>query len=259
MRKPESLVLVGFFAAVTLFGLTASSYADTYIKHVTHTDSFEAMGQVQPARDDTSECWVTDGRACIINADSASFVMIADKNIMYMIDHYEKTYSEMPLDAVGDIKKMAGLEDDEEGAEYAEMMQGMMGGMMAMTVSVTPTEEKKKIDKWTATKYIVDMTMPMGSSKSEVWATEDIDVDYDVLRTISYAMMSYVPGFAEAMKEMAKVKGVALLSVGEASMMGAAVKTLTKLVEIADKPAPAGTFSVPEGYEKIEMKGMGRP
>ncbi len=243
-------------AILALLMLSGTAQADTFIKQVTHTDSFKVMGQVQPATDDTSTMWLAKDKACMIGADKKSSILRADKGIMYFVDHESKTYTEMPIEDVGDIKKMAGLEEGEEDAEAAEMIEGMMAGMMTMEIKVTPTAEKKKIQDWSAKKYVVEVKMPMGSSKSDVWASEDIKIDYDMFNTLSNAFMAQMPGFQQAMEEMKKVKGVTVLSVGEAQVMGATAKTTTTLLECSDKSAPAGIFDIPKDYRKVEMTGM---
>ena len=243
---------------LVLLMLWGTTKADTFIKQVTHTDSFKVMGQTQPATDDTSTVWMTKDKACMTGADNKSSILRADKGIMYFVDHESKTYAEMPIEDLGDIKKMAGLEDDEEDAQAAEMMQGLAAAMMSMDVTVTPTDEKKKIKDWSAKKYIVEIKTPMGSTKSEIWASEDIKIDYDMFNTLSNAFMAQMPGFQKAMEEMKKVKGVTVLSVGEAQVMGTSVKTTTTLLECSDKSAPAGIFDIPKDYKKEEMMGMGQ-
>ena len=44
--------------------------------------------------------------------DTASVIMLSDKNIIYMIDHKTKTYAEMPMDALGDLTKMFGTNEE---------------------------------------------------------------------------------------------------------------------------------------------------
>jgi len=256
MKSKRALTSLCGLVVVALLALWGTTQADTFIKQVTHTDSFKVMGQIQPATDDTSTMWLTKDKACMIGADNKSSILRADKGIMYFVDHESKTYAEMPLEDLGDIKKMAGVEDDEEAAQAAEMMQGLAAGMMSMEVTVTPTDEKKKIKDWSAKKYIVEIKMPMGSTKSEVWASEDIKIDYDMFQTISNAFMAQMPGFQKAMEEMKKVKGMTVLSVGEAKVMGTSVKTTTTLLEHSTKSAPAGIFDVPKDYKKKEMTEM---
>ena len=43
------------------------------------------------------------------------------------------------------------------------------------------------------------------SRVSEIWATEDIPIDYDLCRTLSSAMVAKQPGFQEMFEEMKKI------------------------------------------------------
>ncbi len=258
MRIRVTLTGLCGLAFLALLMMPGTTRADTFIKQVTHTDAFEVMGQKQAAKDDTSSIWMAKDKACMSGSDNKSSILRADKGIMYFIDHEKKTYSEMPIEALGDIKKMAGLEDDEEAAQAAEMMQGMAAGMMSMKVTVTPTDEKKKIKDWSTKKYIIEVKMPMGSTKSELWASEDIQIDYNMFYALTNALMAKMPGFQEALEEMKKVKGLTVLSVDEAQVMGTTVKTTTTLLEHADKSAPAGIFDIPKDYKKVQMMQMGQ-
>ena len=249
--------LAGLWALLAL-ALPATTTPDTFIKQVTHTDAFEVMGQKQPAEDDTCTIWLAKDKAYMTGEDNKVSILRADKGVMYFVDHEKKAYAEMPIEDVGDIKKMAGLEDDEEAAQAAEMMQGLVAGMMSMKVTVTPTDEKKEIKGWSAKKYLVEIKMPMGSTKSEVWATEDIKIDYDIYRAVSNASVAQMPGFQEALEELKKVEGMTVLSVDEAQVMGTSVKTTTALLECSSKSAPSGIFDVPKDYRKEEMTGTER-
>lgn len=260
MKLRGDLTVPCGFVVVALLALSAPTAADTFIKQSAHTDAFAVMGQEQPAKDDTTITWLAEDKAYMLSGDNKAFILRADKGIMYFIDHAAQTYSEMPLEALGDVKKMAGIEDDEEAAQAAEMMQGLASGMMAsMKVTVTPTDEEKKVGDWNTKKYVVEMKMPMGSLTSEIWASKDIKLDYDLFRTISNSFMAMMPGFQNTLKEMEKIEGVSVLSVTETNMMGARVKSTTELLECSEKEAPDGTFDLPEGYKKVDMHKMGQP
>jgi hypothetical protein len=88
------------------------------------------------------------------------------------------------------------------------------------------------------------------TSTSDVWATEDIKVDNELYTTLIYSMMPKTPGLEEMIKEMKKVKGFTVLSTGTTSVMGTDVKNTQELLEVSEKPAPAGIYDVPEGYKK---------
>lgn len=262
MRAKGWMGSVILFGALLLLAFPAMVIADTVIKQVTSADAFEMMGQKVPARTDTSTTWLTTGMSRMDQGDTATVIMLMEENLVYMIDHNKKSYVEMPLDALGDVEKMMGIdENDEEDKAQLEMMKGMMS-MMQMKVTVKPTEETQKIKDWNCTKYLVSTKMGMGSVESEIWATEDPKIDFEMFLEISQSFKAMFPGFKEVLEEMKKIKGIAVMTDATVDMMGAKVHSTTEVIEIAEKSAPEGTYEVPKGYEKTEgvpgMPGMKR-
>jgi hypothetical protein len=129
------------------------------------------------------------------------------------------------------------------------MMEGF-AEMMQPEVSIKETGETQKIKNWKCQKYIMTMKMMGTTTTSEVWATEDIKVDYELYLTLRLSMMPKSPGLDKMLEEMKKIKGLTVLSTGTMSMMGTDVKTTQELIEVSEKSAPAGTYEVPEGYKK---------
>ncbi|MCK5032037.1 MAG: hypothetical protein KAS18_00350, partial [Calditrichia bacterium] len=103
-------------------------------------------------------------------------------------------------------------EDKEEMEQFMQMAKGMM----KFEIKVTPTGETKKINNWQCKKYNQEVKMGMGPIVSEVWATEELEMDYEIYAKFSTAMMSMQPGFSDsfdsAMAELKKIKGVPVLT-----------------------------------------------
>ncbi|MFQ6110301.1 MAG: DUF4412 domain-containing protein [Candidatus Aminicenantales bacterium] len=253
MRSKRYLTLVVLPVALMCFLLVSSLQADIFIKQKRHTDAFQVMGKTEPAKDEVTVMWMAKHNARVDQGESGAIIILKDKNIMYMINHEEKTYTEMPFTGTSDILTRAisksGL-SEEEKAEAQKFMKGFMK-MMKPKVAVSATGEKQKIKDWNCSKYILKAQMMGTTSTSEIWATEDIKIDYELFRALSSAFLGQQPGFQEMFKEMQKIKGVAVLTRSTASMMGAEVKSTEELVEVADRKAPAGTYEVPEGYKKV--------
>ena len=255
MKSRKMLACLWGAVVLMILVLPLTSNAATFFKQATHTDPATMMGQTQPAQDDTSSMWLDKDMACMIGPDNTTILVRGDKGMMYMIDHNKKSYSEMAIGDLGDMSKMGG----EEGDEQAKAMQAMAAQMMgSMKVTVTPTDETKKIRDWEAKKYEVEMSMAMGSTKGEYWASTDVEIDYEMFQLISTAFMSQMPGFDKVLEEMKKIKGFTVKSATEANMMGAVVKTTTEILEYAEKDAPAGVFDVPKDYKKVSMMDMGQ-
>jgi hypothetical protein len=171
---------------------------------------------------------------------------------MYLINHAEMKYREMPFSETSDLLTAAisGADlSDEERAEAQKMMKGF-AQMMTPKVTVEATGETQKIKNWNCKKYIMTMKMMGTTSTSELWATEDIKINYDLYSTLMLSMMPKTPGLEKMQEEMKKVKGLTVLSSGTTSMMGTEVKSTQELLEVAEKSAPAGTYEVPSGYKK---------
>lgn len=240
-------------AAFTLL-LGGAAQADLYMKQNSRTDAFTVMGQSQPEKNQVVEYWFSKNRVRMNTGEMQSTIVDLDGKVMYALNHTDKTYSEMPL-AIGDmIEKAVGEEGDEEATEaYRKMAESMMAGIEA---KVTDSGETRKIKDWNCRKYVVEMTLPMGKSRAEIWATKDIKVDPKTYWTVANAMMASQPGFEKIMEEMKKIDGVVVESVTEAEVMGIKVKSTEDLLEIEEKAAPGGVFDIPKEYKKTENAGM---
>jgi len=254
--KPAALLLT----LVVVLAIPMMAQGAIYMKQLSHTDAFEMQGQQMPAKTDTIVTWVTENKGKMEMGDSATVLTLAEENAMYMINHKDKIYSKIPLDALGDVSKMmAGEGATEQQKQQAEMMKQMMSAMK-ISAEVEPTELTKEIQGYECTRYDVTMSMGMVDVKTEVWATDEINVNYDIYNKMNYFTMSSFPGFSQAMEQMKKVKGVAIETTGTLTMMGNSVPMYSRLLEFEEKKAPEGTFDLPEGYSEkpFTMPGMGQ-
>lgn len=259
--KKRTLSLV-FFALVLLVAATLSAAADVCIKQVRHTDPFAIMGQTQPEKNENIVIWLGKNVARFDTGDKSSNIVMLDQKKMIALDHERLTYSEWPLNleamvdkAVKDKAVKDEEEDEAEGdkdiEEFAGLAKEMAGAMFAgLEVKVTPTGETRKIKSWSCRKYIVELSMPMGKSRSESWATEDIKFDPKLYWAAANAMMLRQPGFEKVLQEMEKIKGFVVLQESTSEAMGAQVKTREEVQEVITTAAPAGIYEIPKGYKK---------
>ena len=252
MRFKKSLRAFGLFFVVACVAVPLAVQADVYIKQKNHTDGFSMMGRSQPAKDDMFVTWMGKDMARMDHGEDSTIIIRMDKKVMYMVDHSEMRYTEMPIDSKGDIFSSAIAASDlsdEEQAEAKKMMAGF-AKMMKPKVSVKATGETQKIKNWNCEKYDMTMSMMGMTTKSEVWASEDIKIDYELYRNLTFSLMGQTQGIEDMMKEMEKIEGIVVLSTGSMSMMGTDVKSTQELVEVEEKSAPAGTYEVTAGYKK---------
>ena len=242
----------GFFFLLTCIFVPTILEADVYIKQKYHTDAYEIMGQSQPATEKMFVTWMGEDKARRDQDEDTSIIVRLDKNVMYVINHAEMAYGEIPVSETSDILTAALSGSDLSGEEQDQAEQMMKGfaQMFQPTVSVTDTGEKQKIKNWNCNKFLMTMEMMGTTSTSEIWATEDIKINYELYMTLGLAMMPKTSGLDKMQEEMKKIKGMTVLSTDTASITGTDVKSTQELMEILEKPAPAGTYDVPEGYKE---------
>jgi len=252
MEFRKSLRAFGLAFVVACMSVPVGVQADVYIKQKNHTDGYSMMGQSQPAKDDLFVTWMGKDKARMEHGEDATIIIRQDKKMMYSVSHAEMKYWEMPFSETSDLMTAAisGSDlSDEERAQAQEMMKGF-AQMMTPKVTVKETGEMQKIKNWKCKKYIMTTEMMGTTSTSEVWATEDIKIDYELYTTLSFSLMPKTSGLEEMLEEMKKIKGLAVLSTGTTSVMGTDVKTTQELLEVLERSAPAGTYEAPEGYKK---------
>lgn len=240
-------VMVLIFTTV----MVQSAFADIYMKQKQHTDAVTMMGQTQPATDLINEIWITADKVVILNGQQKT-IMDMDKKTMTMVDHKAKSIIEIPMDFSKGMSEKKDM-STEEKAQF----QKMMGKMMQMDIKVEATDERKKIGKWNCRKYIQTTKMAFGTITSEIWATEDIDVDKDLYAEFTVGMLSKVPGMNQNMdaikQEIKKIKGVQVYSEQNTMMMGQTMKSSLELIEFKKGNAPDDLFDQPAGYQKKSM------
>ncbi|MBN1782707.1 hypothetical protein JW948_16340 [bacterium] len=225
-----------------------------YMKQKQHTDAMQVMGQTQPAKDVVQETWI-DESGFRTDGPDQSILFNAKAGTMAMIDHQNKSVMEIPYgkDMMG---QMSADMDEEEAAEFQNMMQNMM----KIQVSVTKTAEKKTINGWPCTKYDMTMTMAMGQFSMEIWATEALKIDPKLYQQYASGLMAMMPGMqqnlGEVQKEMEKIKGVQVLTVTSMMMMGQNIRSSSELVEFKNGNPPANFLQIPAGYKKQNFQGM---
>ena len=244
----EQRVIKWVMALIFTTLMFQSAFADIYMKQKQHTDAVTIMGQTQPAQDLINELWITADKIVVVNAQQKT-IMDMDKKTMTMVDHKEKSITEIPMD----FSKGMSKKEDMSTKEKAQF-QKMMGKMMQMDIKVKETNEKKKIGKWNCRKYLQTTKMAFGTITSEIWATEDIEVDKDLYAEYAVGMLSKMPGMNQNMEsikqEIKKIKGVQVYSEQNSMMMGQTMKSTLELIEFKKENAPDGLFDQPVGYEK---------
>ena len=226
--------------------------ADTFLKYEKTTDAYEIMKQKVPAKTTQSVMWIRGDKARCDDGEGHTAIFDAKTKTAFFINHAEKTYGTFSLGGGKGMMEQAveqGAEDEEQAAQMKKMMKGM-GAMLQMEAKVTASNEKKKIGQWACNRWNVQITMAGIPSTSVIWACENIKVDGEWMDAVRNFAMYGQEGFDKMLAEMKKIKGVPVLTTASSEAMGAHVKYTEKLLEHAEKPAPAGSYEVPKGYQK---------
>jgi len=232
--------------AVFSFILLTATFAaaDGYVKTQSHTDPISVMGQNQPATDIVTEQWIGNGKVATVSPESTTILDIPNQMI-YMINHQNRTYVASPLPP--DFTKILP-------PEVAGIMQGMQ-----MTLAVTPTGQKKTIGSRTCDEYDIDMTVAPMTVKLKMYATTEVPFDYkDYMENIFGALIqTQMIGIDDAsIGELGKINGFVIAQEMTGDIMGASIRQYSEAVEITEKPAPAGIYSVPDGYTRKETLSL---
>jgi hypothetical protein len=168
MQPKKCLRVLGLLFVLTCFIMPLALQADVYIKQKNHTDEMKIMGQTQPASDEIFVTWMGKDKARLDHGEDTSTIVRLDKKMIYLINHAEMKYGEMPFNETSDILTAAvsGADlSDEEKAEAQKMMKGF-ASMMQPKVTVKETGETQKIKNWNCKKYIMTMEMMVTKSTS---------------------------------------------------------------------------------------------
>lgn len=230
MKKILIMIAIVFFSAAMI-------HADVCIKQ--RTDIPAMMGQ--QARSEVQQQWFGNGKMATVGGQNG-FVIDMTAKKMLMIFNNDKTYLETTLPI--EMSKLLP-------PEAAPMIEQMMKGM---TATVEKTGATKKVAGVDTVSYKVTMSMMGMQIPMTMWVAEKMPFDWKKYQEIYTEMMRItMRGSEQMMKEMAKIGGYPLAT--ETEVMG--MKTTMETIEIiADTTPPAGVYSVPAGYKKVEHMVM---
>jgi hypothetical protein len=234
-----------FILAPTILIVTALTFApvlanaDHVIKGKKHTDAFSMMGQSQPEKDEETTTWLGKDKMRQDIGDTTTLIRL-DKNKMYIINHTDKTYSEMDLPF-----KL----DEMLPAEAKQMMDSMN-----ISSNITDTGETQTINNWKCKKYLVEISVSMMGmempTKMNMWTSKDLGVDIDEFKKLYTKTLEMNPMLKDFIPNFEKIEGYPVLTEFSMDMMGAQQKYTEEVISVEKKGAPAGTYDLPEGYTK---------
>ncbi len=245
MKKKVALLTPIILIVFALVFSPAIAKADHVIKGKKHTDAFNMMGQSQPEKDEDTTTWLGKDKMKQDVGEITNLIRI-DKSKMYIINHTDKTYSEMDLPF--NLEQMLP-------PEAKQMLDAM-----DISSSITDTGETKTINNWNCKKYFVEISvsmMGMGMPiKMDIWTSKDLGVDLNDYKELYTKTLAANPMFKDFIQDFEKMDGYPVLTEFSMDMMGTAQKYTEQVVSVEKMGAPAGTYDLPEGYTKTAYNPM---
>ena len=245
MKKRLLFTIPALLFMISLVFSPSLMKADQVIKGKKHTDAFSMMGESQPAKDEETTTWLDKDKMRRDEGETTTLIRL-DNNKMYVINHADKTYSELDLPF------------DVEAALPAETQQMMSS--MDVSSKITDTGETQTINNWKCKKYLVEITVSgMGMSwpiTMGIWTSNDLGIDMGQYKKLYAETLALNPMFQDFIEEFKKMEGYPILTEFSMDMMGAEQKYREEVLSIEKKEAPAGTYDLPEGYTKTAFNPL---
>lgn len=220
--------------AALLFLLATPALADTLL---TVRSSIEGL-KIAPSQAEPIRIWIGGEKGDRLRRDEGdtSYILRLDRAKLYVINHADKTYSELALPV--EARKIGAPPE------------------MQVKAQVTATGETKKIGSWSAHKYKVDITNPAGLHlDTTVWASPDV-ASHQALTRLAASIAALQPGSADWAQKLGQIEGFPVLQEADVTMGTSHFKTREELVGIEAKDAPAGAYEPPPGYTAQAYPGL---
>jgi hypothetical protein len=194
--------------------------------------------KIAPSQAEPIRIWIGGEKGDRLRRDEgdSSYVLRLDRGKLYVINHTDKTYSEIPVPI--DPRKMGAPPE------------------MQVKAQVTATGETKKIGSWNVRKYRVDITNPAGLHlDTTVWASADV-ASHQALTRLAASIAALQPGSADWSVKLAQIEGFPVLQEADVTMGTSHFKTREELVSVETKDTPAGAYDPPAGYTAQAYTGL---
>jgi hypothetical protein len=239
---------------VLLFSLFLG--ADVYMKTVERVKPFEMMGRKQPEQTEIRERWMGQNKFALFMKEY-SLVIDDDKGKLLLIVHEPKIYFELPTNITKEKILDLLLKLSPKAAEVVR-------SMTITDMKYSSGGETKKIANWNCSSSEFEMVVMipalnmMPKFKMKMWMTRDLPAEYQKYTKVAEEFfVKYILGMInidenskKVMEKMAKSEGFEIANEVTVNMFGSEISIESQCLEIAERPAPPGTYSVPAGYTK---------
>lgn len=237
----RNLKLISLLFSFSVFLLPLSLTADHLVKKTKQTteDLSSGMDQNPSTMDGTT--WISKNKMRQDDGDATSVIIRLDKNKVFILNHTDKTYSEMDLP----LKLEENLTP-----ESKQLIQ-----VMEISSSVEETRETEEIKGWKSKKFLADisisvmgMDMPM---TMEIWASKETGIHLKTFRRFYAVLLSMNPFTKDIVEEFQKIDGYPILTKISMRVKGVETKSQEEVITVEETRAPRGTYDLPSEYTRV--------
>jgi len=229
--------------AVILLPLSAD--ADHAIKKTKQTTKTVLNGTNEKSNEDGTT-WISKNKMRQDEDEATSIIIRLDKNKVYILNHIDKTYSEMDLP----VKIEENITPEAKRITH----------VTKITSSVIETREKRLIRDWNSQKFTADisismmgMDMPM---TMEIWATKETGINLKAFRKFYAVLLSMNPFTKDLVEEFQKIEGYPVLTKITMQVKGVETKSREEVVSVEEGKAPKGTYDIPSDYTLVAFNPL---
>ncbi len=249
----KKLILVVIFVLILILFFSLFLSADVYVKVMERTEAYEMSGKRAPEKVEIKEQWLAKDKFAYF-CKELSILVDYKKEILYFIAHRPKTYYEFPIDI--DMAKLQELIPP-KAAE-------IISSIKITDVKVNLSGQKKKIANWDCSGgefelvFMIQALNIMPKFKFKFWITKDILFDHksytsgitEFYERFVFRVLNVDENSKKELEKMDKIEGFHVASEVIVNMFGSEIKVESQVLEVTEKPAPAGIYSVPKDYTK---------
>jgi hypothetical protein len=239
--KYRSVQLALTSIVLSVFLLPLSVNADHVVKKTKQTTETVMNGSNQKSSNDEGTTWISKNKMRQDDGGATSIIIRLDKDKVFILNHVDKTYSEMDLP----VKLEENLTP-----ESKQIIQ-----VIKISSSVTETQETRVIKGWRSQKFSADisismmgMDMPM---TMEIWASKETGINLKTFRKFYAVLLSMNPFTKDLMKEFQKIEGYPVLTKISMRVKGIETKSHEEVITVEESRAPKGTYDLPSEYTRV--------
>jgi hypothetical protein len=229
------------FTGLLVFLLPFSLNADYIVKKNKHTTETVTNGADEKSSVENGTTWISKNKMRQDDGNATSIIIRLDKKKVFVLNHIEKTYSEMDLPV--------DLEENTPHETHSIIK------VMKISSSVFEAKETRVIKGWKSHKFTADisisimgMEMPM---TMEIWASKDTGIDLRTFRKFYAVLLSINPFTKDLWEEFQKIEGYPLLTKISMKVKGMETKSEEEVVTVEENKAPRGTYDLPSEYTRV--------